>query len=385
MHERRVEVIQRQEHSRPVRCASRTIARATRSRGRQIARRIVSRHERLAGGVHQPRPFAAQRLRQQEPRLPRPLQRRRMKLDELEVGDRGPARYAIATPSPVATGGFVVSLKTCPAPPVASSVRRRADGRDRSVILRDTARRRTRRSSTISDHSACVRVHPHVRHAATRAPTATRPISRPVASCACSTRRALCAAFDRERGLALGIAIERGAPLHQLAHVARTVFDEHRDRALVAQSVARGDRVGEMQRRAVVGPDGGGDAALRVAGVSGARTRLRQHEHVAGAVERRGGAQRRDAAADNEEIGSARIFVILPFTPARHAVNRFERRGAGSHRCRQPQRPLPDPHRTRPSAARLSSLLDERRRAETAASSSRTRPSGGFTRSRSPG
>ena len=39
--------------------------------------------------VHQPRAFAAQRFRQQEPRLPGDPQRRRMKLDELEIGDRG--------------------------------------------------------------------------------------------------------------------------------------------------------------------------------------------------------------------------------------------------------------------------------------------------------
>ncbi len=33
-----------------------------------------------------------------------------------------PARYAMATPSPVATGGLVVRPYTCPAPPVASTV-----------------------------------------------------------------------------------------------------------------------------------------------------------------------------------------------------------------------------------------------------------------------
>ena len=41
-------------------------------------------------------PFAAQRLRQQEPRRPGTLQRRRMKLHELEIGDRAPRR---GTPS----------------------------------------------------------------------------------------------------------------------------------------------------------------------------------------------------------------------------------------------------------------------------------------------
>ena len=35
---------------------------------------------------------------------------------------RAPARHAMATPSPEATGGLVVCKKTCPQPPVASSV-----------------------------------------------------------------------------------------------------------------------------------------------------------------------------------------------------------------------------------------------------------------------
>ena len=60
------------------------------------------------------------------------------------------------------------------------------------------------------------------------------------------------------------------------------------------------------------GADGRGNAALRVAGVSRPRTRLRQNEDVAGAVERGRGAKRRDAAPDNQEIG-LQIFVIVSF------------------------------------------------------------------------
>ena len=62
-------------------------ARATRSRGARSPVGSIAAMNALAVGVHEPRALAAQRLRQQEPRLPRHVQRRRMKLDELEIGD----------------------------------------------------------------------------------------------------------------------------------------------------------------------------------------------------------------------------------------------------------------------------------------------------------
>jgi hypothetical protein len=49
-----------------------------------------------------------------------------------------PARHAMATPSPVATGGFVVSAKTWPAPPVARRVARART----SVVLPSSSRKR---------------------------------------------------------------------------------------------------------------------------------------------------------------------------------------------------------------------------------------------------
>src|SRR5207302_4796039 len=52
---------------------------------REIAVAVVSRHERVAANVHETRPFAAQRLGNEEPRRTRMLERGRMKLDELEI------------------------------------------------------------------------------------------------------------------------------------------------------------------------------------------------------------------------------------------------------------------------------------------------------------
>ena len=56
----------------------------------------------VARGVDQPGAFAAQRLGEQEPRRARHAQRRRMELDELEVGD--PRAGAIGQRDAVAGG-----------------------------------------------------------------------------------------------------------------------------------------------------------------------------------------------------------------------------------------------------------------------------------------
>ena len=55
---------------------------------RQIACRLVSVHERLAKRVHQPRTFAAKRLRQQKSRLAFHHQRGGMELDKFQIDNR---------------------------------------------------------------------------------------------------------------------------------------------------------------------------------------------------------------------------------------------------------------------------------------------------------
>jgi 3-dehydroquinate synthase len=90
----------------------------------------------------------------------------------------------------------------------------------------------------------------------------------------------------------------------------RTFFDEHTHGALVAQTIARRHRVGEMPRRTVVGPDSRGDSALRIPRVAGARARLREYENISCTLERGRSAECSNAAADNEEIG-LQIFVIV--------------------------------------------------------------------------
>src|SRR5262249_40657114 len=108
--------------------------------------------------------------------------------------------------------------------------------------------------------------------------------------------------FASEFEAALSVPIELGAPLDELAHVARSLFDQHAYRVLVAQAIAGANRVCRVQLRAVVVANGGGDAALRVAGVALAGIGLGENENASGRRERDRGAKPRDAAADDREV-----------------------------------------------------------------------------------
>ena len=198
-----------------------------------------------------------------------------MELDELEIGDAraGAIRHRdavagrdrrigrLAVDLPRAAGRQQHHVRPRAIASVPSSCRNRAPTQRPPSTIRSTTRAW---SWAVTLGRPATRCH------------SARPISRPVASAACSTRRALCAASMRKRELAVGIAIEARAPLDQLADVARAVLDEHLHGPLVAQPVAGGDRVGGVQRRRIVGADRGGDAALRVAGVALAWLRLGQ-------------------------------------------------------------------------------------------------------------
>ena len=109
-------------------------------------------------------------------------------------------------------------------------------------------------------------------------------------------------AFDGQRELPVGTAIEARAPVHQLAHEARPVLDERMHGALVAQAVAGGERVGRVKGRRIAGTDRGGDSTLGMAGIALVGLGLGQDEDLAGGTEFRDRAQARDATADDEVV-----------------------------------------------------------------------------------
>jgi hypothetical protein len=225
-----------------------------------------------------------------------------VELHEFQVGDTGPGpvghRHAVA-----GRHGWVRRLAEHM---TGATGREQRGGRARrhgcSILLQELD---TDATLVLDDqgHGPRVRVNPDVPdpgHTLPERPAefATGGVTR-VEHAALAVRR-----LEREGRLAVRSAVELRAPRDQLAHVARTLLDQHRDRAFVAEAVAGRDRVGKVLRRAVVGPDGGGDASLRVTRVARAWSGFRQHEDVAGAVERGGRAQRRDPAADDQKIGS---------------------------------------------------------------------------------
>jgi len=105
-----------------------------------------------------------------------------------------------------------------------------------------------------------------------------------------------------ERELAVAVAIEARAPVDELAHVARSVPDQHVDRPLVAKPVAGAQRIRGVQRRAVVGADRDRDASLRVAGVAFFGIGLGEDENATRQRERDRGAETRNAAPDDDEV-----------------------------------------------------------------------------------
>ena len=170
-----------------------TMARATRSRDARSPAGSYRVHEALAGLVDEVRPLAAKRLRQQEPRSASDVENRRMELHELEVGDaaprpRTPSRCRRRSRRPGS------SSRERPAPRRRSRSAFAAPSTDAALPSRPTkvapVQPRRARATTAP-------AHPRTRSRSDARDTrchSTRPISRPVASRAWSTRRTLCAA-----------------------------------------------------------------------------------------------------------------------------------------------------------------------------------------------
>ena len=107
---------------------------------------------------------------------------------------------------------------------------------------RRTGRRDARPSSTTRSVTSAWLIVVDRRQRARRAPTA-RGRSRGRWRRRRAARGGRCAPPRGRAPVAVGVAIEARAPLHQLAHVARAFLDQHAHRRLVAQPVAGAHRV----------------------------------------------------------------------------------------------------------------------------------------------
>ena len=100
-----------------------------------------------------------------------------------------------------------------------------------------------------------------------------------------------------------GRGVEVRAERRELAHPIRTFGHQHPDRFDVAQSRARGERVGEVELGGVGLGQRGGDAALRVAGGRQRQLALGQHDRrqaLPRGLER--GRETGDTAPENENV-----------------------------------------------------------------------------------
>ena len=295
-----------------MRSASRTIAVATTSRGAEIAAAVVSRHEGLAVPVDQARAFATDGLGHEEPRGALHVQHGGMKLHELEIAHPRPGAprhcEAIAA-GDVRIGRFLEDLT---GPAGGQQHRARVDVNRSPVVEPDVD---ASADPVLKDEMGCQRMiedaqlgmsgHAMPERAGDLAP---RRVAR-VQHAAHGVR-----AFTPEGGPAVGVAIEVGAPVEELAHVARPLAHEDLDGRHVAQAGAGLERVVAMQVDAVVGPQRGGNAALRVSGVALGAVGLGDQHDRAVRHQVNGRPQAGDAAADHDEI-RAKTHRVLSYHP----------------------------------------------------------------------
>ncbi len=269
---------------------------------REIGGGMVAEHERLPLAIHEPRALAAKGLREKEPRCVRHIEHGRMELHELHVGD---ARACAVRERDAITcrdfwiGGFRKHLARA-----ACGQQRRARERAAGLAVRaDEAHTQT--AAVLDDGADRERVREHAnprdggdtlpQHASDLAP---RGVFR-VQHAAHAVRALGC-----ERGLAIGAASEAGAPLDELARVPRPFVAEHAHGALVAEPVARAQRVSGVQIRRVVFAERRGDAALRVLGVAFVRIGLRDDDDIPGRRQFNRRAKTRNPTADDYDVAA---------------------------------------------------------------------------------
>ena len=269
---------------------------------RQVTARIVTRHEALAGVVFQPSPFAAHRLRQQEARCPWERQGRRMELDKLHVRHlgAGPVGHGHAVARRLGrVGGLQVRLSGA-----AGRQHDRPgaqDDRPGLVLVQGedpgaAAPRQDQvdREDSLQKRDSIVGARPGDQGAHDLAPgrVAAGPEDAPLA-----VRRL------PGQGDTRPLPVETGTPVDQLQRAPRALLDQHPDSPLMTQTVARRDRVLEMQGELIVVRKNGGHPALGLVAGRVARTVLGQDRHPPATPRNlEGGSEPGNAASRNDGV-----------------------------------------------------------------------------------
>ena len=218
-----------------------------------------------------------------------------------------PARSAMATPSAVASMGLVVTAKSCPAPPLASSVwvARISTGAPSGPTTR-TPTQRPRSTSRSSTKAALFHPDGSVVHGLDQGPL-DLDAGRHAAGVD-HTGEAM-AALPGEVEVAVGTAVEHRAHRDQVAHRPRALLDEGADRLDVAETATRAEGVGHVELGGVdPGVEHGGDPALRPAGGGRVDAGLGDDgdREPVPAGRPHGGGEPGHARADHQQVDAAR-------------------------------------------------------------------------------
>ena len=231
---------------RPVRASSRTMRARYAIARRQIARRIVARHERLAVGVDQPGAFAPQRLGQQEARL-RPRPGARSDGTARTRGQRRARRRDRPSRSRRRTRPRGWSSRGTPGRRRRS---RAASARARAVAVSPSGSRELDAdgAAVLDEDRGGERVLDGLD---ARLRRGAGPQGPPISGRWCRARAARggrCAPPRAPSANSPSAGDRRRAPVHQLVDVARALGDENPHRVDVAEAVAGGQRVLLVQR-----------------------------------------------------------------------------------------------------------------------------------------
>ena len=230
--------------------------------------------------------LAAQRLGEEERRVD---ERRRVELDELEVGERGAG--AVRGRDPLADG--------------AGGIRRPLPERG-GAARREERRARRDRAAIGDDADAALVVAPDGEHPLALGDGDPRmrehalgELPRDAIAGRRSTRMhdatAAVAALEPEA------VVELDAELDEVADARRRLVRQDGDGARPAEPAARAERVLRVERRIVVLPHRGRDAALGEEARGREQRPLREHEHVALGGRAQCREQPGDAPADDDE------------------------------------------------------------------------------------
>ena len=272
----------------------------------QFLERVIALHEPIAIGVSQVCPFAAHGLRNQKPRRALEVQRRGVKLHELDIGDLRARpvghRHAVAG----SYGGIGGIQEHAPQPAGRQQDRARADrnvAHGLGVVERRAAHSLGQQQIGGGRIAAKRHVGKRGRLVVERArDLAPRRIAVRMQDAVAAVR-----AFAGECQPG-SLAVELRAPVDELPDGSGSFLHQGAHRRAVAEAVSRVQRVPLVQFHLIVVAQSDGDPALRIFGGGFPEAVLGDHQHLARLSQFDGGAQPGHSGSNDEKVRIHRLL-----------------------------------------------------------------------------